>query len=98
MCISKKIVIPCCTHACLKILFSFIVLPCLEREIKILFAEKNKISQTFQMISCSMSFLITASISGVFSVIDLTGSVQVFQFYLDYVSSEVCVAKGLTLW
>lgn len=45
-----------------------------------------------------MSFLITASISGIFSVIDLTGSVQVSQFYLGNVHSEVCVAKGLTLY
>jgi len=63
-----------------------------------LLVEKKKISQIFQMIPCSMSFLITASLSGIFSVTDLTGSVQVFQFYLDNVSGEVCIAKGLAQW
>lgn len=78
-------------------LLSFIKLPLSWERYKNIIGRETKIRQTFQMISCFVSFLVTASIFGMLRAVDLRGSVQVSQFYLDNVSAEVCIAEGFTL-
>lgn len=85
-------------HTCMFTkLLSFIKLPLSWERYKNIIGRETKIRQTFQMISCFVSFLVTASIFGMLRAVDLRGSVQVSQFYLDNVSAEVCIAEGFTL-